>query len=101
MVLKVCERLQCAHCKGKGHTTQSCDELKEALHRCNSEYEGTSVLILLISLYSVPIVLNCVLLNIHFMICSNSELYWLVSVLLRIFARIPKLGFLGPRPPKF
>ena len=39
MVLKVCDRLQCAHCKGKGHTIRSCDELKEALHRCNSEYE--------------------------------------------------------------
>ena len=39
MVLKVCNRLQCAHCKGKGHTIRSCDELKEALHRCNSEYE--------------------------------------------------------------
>ena len=38
MLLKVRERLQCAHCKEKGHTIRSCDELKEALHLCNSEY---------------------------------------------------------------
>ena len=40
MVSNVRERIQCRHCKVKGHTTKSCKELRAAFHSCNSEYES-------------------------------------------------------------
>ena len=39
MVMKVQECSQYTNSKAKGHITQSYEELKAAIHSCNSEYE--------------------------------------------------------------
>ena len=38
--MKVRECLQYTHCKAKGHTRLSCEELKNAIPSCNSEHEA-------------------------------------------------------------
>ena len=40
MVLKVRDRVKFSHCKPKGHTARSCEEMKDALHTCSNEYEA-------------------------------------------------------------
>ena len=40
IVMKIMQRLSCKHCKKTGHTIRSCEELKAAIHGCNSEFDS-------------------------------------------------------------